>query len=48
MYDNEDVCQHFGKKPKTASRMYGDPIEMAIIRKNQFRVLKSLNVLENR
>ena len=32
------------KKLKTAFEMYGNPIEVHIIRKNQFRLLKSLKL----
>ena len=41
---NEDACKHFGKKLKTASGIYGDLIEIFIIRKNQFRLLMSLKL----
>ena len=39
---NEDVCWYFGKKLKAAYRIQGNPIEIPTIRKNQFRVLRSL------
>ena len=32
------------KKLKTTSGMYGNPIEISIIRKNQIRVLRSLKL----
>ena len=41
---NEDVCYHFGKKLKTACGTYEKPIEIPIIRKNQFRALRSLKL----
>ena len=43
MFDN-----HFGKKLKTTSGMYGDPIEIPINRKNWFHVLSSLKLGGNR
>ena len=44
---NEDVCQHFGKNLKTASGIYGNPIEIPVIKNNQFRVLRSLKFGKN-
>ena len=44
---NEDVCYHLGKNVKTASGMYGNPIEILVIRKNEFRVLTSLKSGKN-
>ena len=38
----KDVCQHFGKKLKTSPEIYENSIEIPIIRKNQFLVLRSL------
>ena len=40
---NEDVSEHFGKKLKTAARIYGNPIKVLIIRKSQLCVLSHKN-----
>ena len=38
---NEDVCSHFGKILKTTSVIYGNPIEISMIRKNQLCKFKA-------
>ena len=42
--ENEDLSLHFGKKLKTALRIYENPTENSAIRQNQFHVLKSLKL----
>ena len=50
IFENEAVSWHFDKKKqlKTASQMHGNPTEIVRIRKDQFRILRSLKFGENR
>ena len=41
---DDDVCYHFGKKLKISSGKCKNPIEIPMIRRNQFRVLRSIKL----
>ena len=41
---NEGTCLQLGKKFKRESEIYGNHIEISVIRKNQFRVFRLLKL----
>ena len=44
MIKSTSIFEKFGKKLKTGSVLYGNPIKIRMIRKNQFHVLRSLKL----